>query len=62
MDSSKTAKPKETLEPRRGDRVADSKWSANSIHTPPFSMEAEIRPSRSVPKLCSRETAGENLW
>ena len=44
-----------------GDRVADSKWTANLTLMPPFSR-LSLGPSRSVPKLCWSETAGENLW
>ena len=44
-------KPKEALGPWLGNRVVDSKGSANSILMPPFSR-LRLGTSRSVPKLC----------
>ena len=57
MDGSKIEKG---LEPWRGDKVVDAKWSAVSTFTPPFTR-LRLGPLRSVPKLCWRETAGESL-
>ena len=44
--------------PRLGDREVDSKWFANLTIMPPFSR-LWLGPSRSVPKVCWRETQGK---
>ena len=52
-------KPKKASRPRLEDREADSEGSANSTLMTRFSGLRLGRP-RNVPKLCWRETAGEN--
>ena len=59
-DSWMAPKPNEAFGPRLGDREADSKWSGNSTLMPPFSR-LRLESSRSVLKLCRRETAGAKI-